>query len=88
MPSSSTFIIESEQSRHRLLFNGQEIGTFATLEAAEREATELANCAVPGITLRFELDFKWVFSDLEIRAATVRVNDDETQGVSVGCLCR
>jgi hypothetical protein len=71
MPGSNTFIIESESSRHRLLFNGQDIGAFATLEAAEHKATELANRAVPGITLRFELDFKWVLSDLEIRAATV-----------------
>jgi hypothetical protein len=75
MQSSNTFIIESELSRHRLLLNGQEIGTFATLESAEEEATEFANRAVPGITLRFELDFKWVLSDLEIRTATVTPSD-------------
>jgi hypothetical protein len=46
MPGSNTFIIESDLSSHRLLFNGQEIGTFATLEAAEQEATEFANRAV------------------------------------------
>jgi hypothetical protein len=71
MRTSNTFVIESETSRHRLLLNGQEIGKFATLEAAEKAAAELANRAAPGAKLRFELDFKWTLSDLEIRAATV-----------------
>ena len=76
MRSSNTFLIESELSRHRLLLNGQEIATFATLDGAETEATEIANRAVPGITLRFELDFKWTLSDLEIRAATVEAESE------------
>jgi hypothetical protein len=71
MPSNNTFLIESEPSRHRLLLNGQELATFATLDGAEAEADKVANRAVPGITLRFELDFKWTLSDLEIRVATV-----------------
>jgi hypothetical protein len=36
MPGSNTFIIESDLSSHRLLFNGREIGTCATLERAEQ----------------------------------------------------
>jgi hypothetical protein len=56
MRGNNTFVIESEMSRHRLLLNGREIGTFATVDAAEREATEVANRAVPGAKLRFELD--------------------------------
>jgi hypothetical protein len=76
-PSSNTFLIESEPFEHKLLLNGQEIGTFATLEAAEMEAAELANRTAPGSALRFDLDFKWVLSNLEIRAATVRVNNND-----------
>ncbi len=71
MRTNTTFLIESELSSHRLLLNGQELATFATLHGAEAEANKVANCAVPGITLRFELDFKWTLSDLEIRTATV-----------------
>jgi hypothetical protein len=71
MQSNNTFMIESEMSRHRLLFNGQWIETFATLDAAEKEAIELAKREFPGIELRFELDFKWTLSDLEIRSANV-----------------
>ena len=71
MRKSYNFLIDSETSRHRLLVNGQEIATFATLEAAEAEADKVANRAVPGATLKFELDFKWTLTDLEIRAATL-----------------
>ena len=71
MQGNNLFLIESEQSSHRLLLNGQQIGTFASLDAAEREAAELAERVFPGVTLRFELDFKWTLSDLEIRSATI-----------------
>ena len=71
MQSNNTFMIESEMSTHRLLFNGRQIGTFATLDAAEKQAIELAKRVFPGIELRFELDFKWTLSDLEIRSANV-----------------
>ena len=71
MRSNNTFMIESERSAHRLFFNGQQIGTFATLDGAEKEATELGKRVFPGVELRFELDFKWTLSDLEIRSATV-----------------
>ena len=76
MQGNNVFLIESEQSSHRLVFNGQQIGTFATLEAAEKEATELAERVFPGVTLRFELDFKWTLSDLEIRSATIQAESD------------
>jgi hypothetical protein len=70
MRTSNMFLIESERSKHKLVLNGREISTFATLAAAEAEATKIAERVVPGITLRFELDFKWTLSDLEVRAAT------------------
>jgi hypothetical protein len=70
MRQSYNFLIDSNLSGHRLLLNGQEIATFATLGAAEAEATKVADRAVPGATLRFELDFKWTLTDLETRAAT------------------
>jgi hypothetical protein len=71
MTKSYIFLIESERSRNKLLLNGQEIATFATLDAAEAEANKVANRTVPGAALRFELDFKWTLTDLEIRAATL-----------------
>jgi len=69
MRKSYNFLIESEMSRHKLFLDGQEIATFATLDAAEAEANKVANRAVPGATLRFELDFKWMLTDLEMRGA-------------------
>jgi hypothetical protein len=72
MRTKNTFLIESELSRHRLLLNGREISAFATLDAAEAEASKIAKNVVPGATLRFGLDFKWTLSDLEIRAATLQ----------------
>jgi hypothetical protein len=71
MRKSYTFLIESERSGHRLIINGQKIATFVTLDAAKAEAAKVAGRAVPGATLRFELDFKWTLTDLEIRAATL-----------------
>jgi hypothetical protein len=65
------FSIESRLSRHTLSLDGQEIGEFATLEAAEAEAGRIVDFAVPGASLRFELDFKWTLSEAEIRVATV-----------------
>ena len=77
MRSSNTFVIESERSRHRLILNGRELLTFNTLEAAEAEASKIASYVVPGASLRFELDFKWTLSDLEIRAATLKYENGE-----------
>jgi hypothetical protein len=71
MRHNNIFVIDSELSSHRLLLNGLEIGAFATVDAAEKQATELANRAIRGVKLRFQLDFKWTLSDLEIRAATL-----------------
>ena len=81
MRKNNTFMIESELSAHRLSFNGQQIGTFATLDGAEKEAAELAKRVFPGVELRFELDFKWTLSDLEIRSATVEA-ESESQAES------
>jgi hypothetical protein len=65
------FLIKSELSGHKLLLNGQEIATCDTLEAAEEEAADVANRALPGVALRFELDFKSTLTDFELRAATL-----------------
>jgi hypothetical protein len=73
--STHTFVIESDSSGHRLSIDGAGIGTFPTLRAAEAKATHLAGAFAPHPTLRFELDFKWTLSDLEIRAATVTAPD-------------
>ena len=72
MRKNYNFLIDSGRSGHTLSLNGQKIATFATLDAAEAEANKVANRIVPGTTLRFELDFKWTLSDLEIRAATLQ----------------
>ena len=47
------------------------MATFPSLEAAEAEANKIADQATPGAKLRFELDFKWTLTDLEIRGATL-----------------
>jgi hypothetical protein len=84
MRSNNTFLIESELSRHRLLLNGQELATFATLDAAEAEATKIANRAVPGATLKFDLDFGWTLTDLEIRAATLQWESGQPTQSAIG----
>ena len=75
MPGGNLFLIESERDRHRLSLNGRELQTFPTLAAAEAEASQIAAFVVPGSTLRFELDFKWTLSEVEIRAATLQFQD-------------
>ena len=77
MRKSNTFLIESQRSRHSLLVDGQKIATFATLDGAKAEANKVANRTMAGATLRFELDFKWTLSDLEIRAATLEWENAE-----------
>jgi len=79
MQKSDLFLIESDQSGNKLSWNGQDIASFTTLDAAEVEAQKLASRAVPGAALKFALDFKWTLSDLEIRAATLeRVSAEAT----------
>jgi hypothetical protein len=73
--SSHTFVIESDSSGHSLSLDGAGIGTFPTLGAAETEAAHLAGAFAPHSMLRFELDFKWTLSDLEIRTAAVIAPD-------------
>ena len=77
MQKNDLFLIESDGFRNRLSLNGQSVGTFPTLDAAETEAKKVANRTVPGASLKFELDFKWTLSELEIHAATLeRVNEE------------
>jgi hypothetical protein len=71
MPTIHIFLIDSDSSGHRLAVDGN--GTFPTLGAPEAKATRIARRFLPVATLRFELDFKWTLSDLEIRAATLEV---------------
>jgi hypothetical protein len=81
MQKSDLFLIESDRSGNKLSLNGQDIATFATLDAAEVEAQKVAGRAVPGASLKFELDFKWTLSELEIRAATLeRVKEEASVG--------
>jgi hypothetical protein len=87
MTTNNTFLIESERCRHTLSLNGRELLSFTTLEAAETEARKIASYVVPGTTLRFELDFKWTLSDLEIRAATLQYQTDTQADEKEVCSC-
>ena len=79
MHKNDLFLIESDRSGNRLSLNGKSVAMFDTLDEAEAEAQNVANRAVPGASLKFELDFKWTLSDLEIRAATLeRVSAEAT----------
>jgi hypothetical protein len=71
MRNSHVFIIDSDSSGHRLSVDGDEIGKFRTLKAAEARAFELGRVFLP-TTIRFALDFKWTLSDVELRAATLQ----------------
>jgi len=71
MRKNDLFLIESDRSGNRLSLNGQSIARFVTLDAAEAEAKMIASRAAPGASLKFELDFKWTLTALEIRAATL-----------------
>ena len=71
------FLIESKLSGHKLFLDGKEIATFATLEAAEAEANTIADQVAPGATLRFDLAFKWTFSELEIRGASLEWDNEQ-----------
>jgi hypothetical protein len=71
MRTTHIFLIHSDSSGHRLAVDGNEIGIFAALDAAEEEAAQIARRFAAEATLRFELDFKWTLSDSEIRAATL-----------------
>jgi hypothetical protein len=78
MQKNDLFLIESDRSGNKLSLNGQDIATFPTLDAAEVEAQKVASRSVPGASLKFELDFKWTLSELEIRAATLERVSGET----------
>lgn len=83
MRTSHIFLINSDSSGHRLSVDGNGIGTFATLGAADAKAADIAQRFVSAETLRFELDFKWTLSDLEIRVATLERRADRGYGESV-----
>ena len=71
MQTSHILLIDSDPSGHRLFVDGRESGRFATLCAAEENAARIAGRFVPAASPRFELDFKWTLSDIEIRVATL-----------------
>jgi hypothetical protein len=73
MRTTHIFLIESDASGHRLTVDGSGTGTFSTLGAAEAKATHIARRFSLAARLRFDLDFKWTLSDLEIRAATLEL---------------
>jgi hypothetical protein len=77
MRTSHVFLIDSDSAGHRLTVDGNGTGTFPTLGAAEAKATHIARRFLSAANLRFELDFKWTLSDLEIRAATLEVPQRE-----------
>ena len=73
MSTNHIFLIDSDSSGHRLTVDGNGAGTFASRSAAEAMAAYLASRFLPTAKLKFELDFKWTLSDLEIRAATLKI---------------
>ena len=77
MRKTHNFLIESDGAKHDLVLDGKTIGSFSTLEAAEAAANDIASRAAHGASLKFELDFKWTLSDLEIRAATLEWESGE-----------
>ena len=82
--SNHIFLIESDSAGHRLLVDGRQFGTFATLDAAESAGGHIAQRFVPAAALAFELDFKSTLSDLEIRAAMLEYAGGGPRGE---CLC-
>jgi hypothetical protein len=72
MRHSYHFSIDSDRSEHILFVNAHKIATFPTLDAAEAEATRIAQRAVPNATLPFQLDFKWTLSEIETRGASLQ----------------
>jgi hypothetical protein len=71
MQTHHQFSINSESADHTLSLDGEEIATFATLDAAQVGANGVAHLLVPGARLRFGLDFKSTLLDLEIRTAAL-----------------
>jgi hypothetical protein len=71
MPTTHTFLIDSDSSGHELSVDNKVIAIFATRNAAEEKAAHIAQRFVPAATLRFELVFKSWLTEWEIRAATL-----------------
>jgi hypothetical protein len=72
MRTNHLFVIDSDSSGHRLSLDGDKIGKFHTLSAAEGKALNIARLFSPAATIHFALDFKWTLSEVEIRTATFR----------------
>ena len=77
MRNINNFLIESDGTKHDLVVDAQNIGRFTTLKAAEAAANDIAGGIAPGVSLKFELDFKTTLMDLEIRAATLEWESEE-----------
>jgi len=73
MPTNHIFLIDSDSSGHRLTVDGNRAGRFASLRLAVAMGAYVTLRLLRNASLKFELDFKWMLSDLEIRAATLEV---------------
>ena len=73
MRTNHIFLIDSDSAGHRLTVDGNGARTLPTLGVAEAQAAHIARRFLSTATLRFELDFKWTLSNLEVRAATLKV---------------
>lgn len=65
------FLIDSDSSGHRLPLDEEEIGTFPTLNSAEEKAVDIAHVFRATATPRFELNFAWTLSDVQVRGAAL-----------------
>jgi hypothetical protein len=72
MRRNHLFVIDSDSSGHRLALDGEEFGTFTSLNAAESKAGDIARMFCANATPRFELDFAWTLSDAQVRAASLQ----------------
>lgn len=70
MQAEHVFVINSDSSGHRPSLDGHGVATFPTLNEAEAKAFQIARLFNRKATLRFEVDFKWTLSDLELRMLT------------------
>jgi hypothetical protein len=77
------FLIDSDHSGHRLSVDGDGIGTFPTLAAAEAKAAQIAESFASAPRLRFELDFKWTLSDSEMRVARLECPNGQSRAASL-----
>ena len=72
MRKNHLFVIDSDTAGHRLSLDGEELGTFTTLNAAESKAGDIARIFCATATPCFGLDFAWTLSDAQVRAASLQ----------------